>query len=157
RRGRRHRGWYCGFAGRIRSGSGGLESRYYRRRSGVSWGAAMTKHMLAVLFGAALAAAADPPSICGPVSGFVHDPGAPALLPVLGVPGAAWLGPAILSDANNVSVSRDGFVALAISGEQMLVGTSLRRTATWTPLNAALPSADLFAWSDTAAAVYSSN
>lgn len=93
------------------------------------------KHIL--LTGVLAAAAWAQDGIRGPVPGFVFDEQAKALRPMIGVPGASYLGGAIANDLENASVSPDGRLALAVRGGKMglldLSGVELR----WTELAAA--------------------
>ena len=61
------------------------------------------------------AAAAQTGAIRGPVSGVVFDGAARALRPVIGVPGAAYLGAPLAAGVDFASVAPDGRRALAVS------------------------------------------
>lgn len=50
--------------------------------------------------------------IAGPVSGFLFDPDSRSILPILGVPGAAYLGTPIAANLRKVEVARAGNIAL---------------------------------------------
>jgi hypothetical protein len=70
---------------------------------------------------AALALAAQETTLAGPVSGVLFDPQARALRPMVGVPGAAYLGEAILADLEFASVSPDGRFAVAVRADGVLL------------------------------------
>jgi DNA-binding beta-propeller fold protein YncE len=71
------------------------------------------------LFALALAAAALPAQesarFSGPTSGFLFDAPSRAIRVVMGTPGAAYLGQAVVGDLDNGSVSPDGRFAVAIA------------------------------------------
>jgi hypothetical protein len=99
-------------------------------------------------------------SVSGPVTGFVFDAQLGAVRPMLGIPGAAYLGAVAAPGLVAASVAPDGSAALAVRrGGALLLYTGLRGRA---PAVLALPGsmagADFFAWSsdNTAAAIFSS-
>ncbi|MBI2680405.1 MAG: hypothetical protein HYX25_05285 [Candidatus Solibacter usitatus] len=64
-------------------------------------------------------AAAQSPRMRGALSGFVFDPDARGVRPLLGIPGAATMGDPLLAgvDLQNAAVSPDGDYALAITND----------------------------------------
>jgi hypothetical protein len=95
--------------------------------------------------------------LAGPISGIVFDRAAGALRPMVGVPGASYLGDAIASGLESATVAPDGDLALAVSQGRLLLLTDLKSgTPVSTVLNAL--AGDRIAWSPdgASAAVYSS-
>jgi hypothetical protein len=94
-----------------------------------------------------LAAAAQTATrVAGPVSGIVFDRNARALRPMLGVPGASYLGDALLANLDAAAVSPDGDLALAsLEGRPVLISglKSLAPSATALDVLAG----DRFLWS----------
>jgi hypothetical protein len=102
--------------------------------------------------------------VAGPVTGFVFDAQSDALRPMLGIPGAAYLGNAMAIGLEAASVAPDGSVALAVQqGGKLMLYSGLRSA----PLAAltvsgAISRVDHFAWAPSGnaagspAAVYSS-
>jgi hypothetical protein len=70
---------------------------------------------------AALALAAQETTLAGPVSGVLFDPQARALRPMVGVPGAAYLGEAIVANLDFASVSPNGRFAIAVRPDGVLL------------------------------------
>ena len=60
------------------------------------------------------ALAGDQTSVGGPVSGFVFDQKQHTLRPMLGVPGSAYLGDALLANLDAAAVAPDGQSALVV-------------------------------------------
>ena len=81
--------------------------------------------LILVMF-ASLGAAQDGTALSGPVSGFVFDQGAHALRPVLGMPGASYLGAPVLDGLEAAGVSPDGSAALAVKEGALLLVAGLR-------------------------------
>ena len=98
-------------------------------------------------------------AVAGPVTGFIFDSQAAAMRPMLGIPGAAYLGKAMATGLNAASVAPDGSAALAVAADGKLVLYTGLRSAI--PQALAVPGAianpDHFAWATNAAAVYSSS
>ena len=96
--------------------------------------------------------------LAGPVSGIIFDAQARALRPMLGVPGASYLGAALAADLDAAVVSPDGERALAVSGGQLLLVTGLKSAVLAAPVDGAIAGVDRMAWSADGAyaAVYSS-
>jgi hypothetical protein len=77
---------------------------------------------------------------------------------LIGVPGSAYLGTAIVSDADAGSIAPDGAAALAVTQGRLLVVKGIKTASPEaTPVEGAIANADLFAWSRTGAAIYSSS
>jgi hypothetical protein len=95
--------------------------------------------------------------VAGPVSGVVFDRASAALRPMVGVPGASYLGNALLTGVEAAAVSPDGELALAVSEGRLLLVAGLKSL---NPSSAVLNAlaGDRFAWSadGSTAAVYSS-
>lgn len=98
--------------------------------------------------------------VAGPVTGFIFDAQMGAVRPMLGIPGAAYLGKVLATGLNAASVAPDGSAALAVQQGGKLVLYSGLRSATPVALavSGAIAGADRFAWAgnSSAAAVYSS-
>jgi len=113
---------------------------------------------LLLVLAPAAAVAQDATGISGPVAGFVFDAALHALRPIVGVPGASYLGEPAVTDIDRAVVSPDGASALAVRGGRVLFVSGLRSAA---PASAALDcieGVDRIAWSPggAVAAVYSS-
>lgn len=115
---------------------------------------------ISVFLVAALAAsclAQDVKNIGGPVSGIVFDSQARSLRPVVGVPGAAYLGDELAGGLDFASVAPGGKMALAVQGGVLFLVRGLDQgSAELTQVAGAIESVDRAAWSGSAAAVYSS-
>ncbi len=117
-----------------------------------------------IIFAAGVLAAAgwaqSSAGVTGPVTGFIYDAQMSAVRPMLGIPGAAYLGPVVARGLGAASVSPDGSLALAVQQNGKLMVYSGLRSATPTPLtvSGAIAGVDHFAWAadSSAAAVYSS-
>jgi hypothetical protein len=114
---------------------------------------------VAVLMGTG-AAAAQTVSWKGPISGLVYDSPSRSLRPLVGFPGASYLGAAILPDIEAASIAPDGEAAFVVqNGRAALVeglrGGNQRRLT----LPESIPQFERVAWaSDSrAAVVYSSS
>lgn len=100
----------------------------------------------------------DGARVGGPVAGFVFDSAQHALRPILGVPGASHLGPAVVSAVDYAAISPDGASALAISeGHLVLVSGLFDPAPAMNPIDV-IDGVDRIAWSPNGAfaAVYSS-
>lgn len=103
-------------------------------------------------------ALAQQDSVRGPLSGFVYDGAARAIRPIVGVPGASYLGAPLAVSLEFASISPDGKLALVESQGRLFL---LRRLETGRPSWLFLEGAgraERVAWNaeSTAAAVYSS-
>lgn len=101
--------------------------------------------------------------VAGPVTGFIFDAQSGAVRPMLGVPGAAYLGNVVAAGLKTASVAPDGSTALAVQQlGRLVLYTGLRGATPPAALNVpgAIAAADHFAWAanstGNAAAVYSS-
>ncbi|HTT61947.1 MAG TPA: hypothetical protein VMG35_08905 [Bryobacteraceae bacterium] len=100
----------------------------------------------------------DNAAVLGPVTGYIFDSQMHAIRPMMGIPGAAYLGAPVVSGLDAASVSPDGSAALAVQAGQLALYKGLgNATPAIVPLTGGM-AADYFAWapSGTAAAVYSS-
>lgn len=141
----------------------------YRRSSALRfWGGrGVYSHMqagriLCALGAFAISGWAQPSAgVAGPVTGYVFDALSGALRPMLGIPGAAYLGGLIVTGLDIASVAPDGSAALAVqqSGEPLLY-TGLRgATPVAVTIAGTIAAPDHFAWSSDggSAAIYSSH
>jgi hypothetical protein len=86
--------------------------------------------------------------LSGPVSGILFDAKAHALRPMLGVPGASYLGGALVSGIDAAAVSPDGVRALAVADGRLLLVTGFGDGAPQTALlDGAIAAVDRIAWS----------
>lgn len=106
---------------------------------------------------AAAVFAADISRLEGPVSGFVFDREQRAVRPVVGVPGAAYLGDALAEGIDFASVSPDGKVAVAIKDARLYAVSGFNSEVSWTPIDSAIDSLDRAAWSGSTVAIYSAS
>lgn len=95
----------------------------------------------------------------GPTGGVVYHQPSRSIRPVLGIPGSAHLGSAIVENVDFAAISPDGRWALAVRGESQTAVSGLDRME---PLERAIegliPGIDMAAWNEagTELAVYSS-
>jgi hypothetical protein len=123
-----------------------------------------TPRLLIALGALAISGWAQPSAgVAGPVTGFIFDAQLGAVRPMLGIPGAAYLGKAMATGLVAASVAPDGSAALAVQQGGKLVLYSGLRSATPVALAVAgaIAGLDHFAWApsnnaSSAAAVYSS-
>jgi DNA-binding beta-propeller fold protein YncE len=98
--------------------------------------------------------------VAGPVTGFIFDAQSGAVRPMLGIPGAAYLGPVVAPGLSAASVAPDGSAALGVqrTGKLMLYSGLRSAAPVALAVSGALAGADYFAWSgdSSAAAVYAS-
>jgi hypothetical protein len=118
----------------------------------------MSKNLLLITLAIPLLGLAqDGGPIRGPVAGFIYDRETRAIRSVTGVPGSSYLGGSILADVDAASISSDGASAIAVQQGRLVVVRGIRTASPAAqPLEGALAGADLFAWSRTSAAIYSS-
>jgi hypothetical protein len=96
--------------------------------------------------------------VAGPVTGFIFSPSG-NIRPMLGIPGAAYLGGAVATGVEAASVAPDGSAALAVQqGTHLVLYNSLRTIPVALGVKGAIAGPDHFAWTpdSSAAAVYSS-
>jgi hypothetical protein len=108
---------------------------------------------------AAGAAAAQTGAFSGPVAGYVFDAAAQSLRPVLGIPGASTLGPAIDAgysfSAAYVAPRQDSFIGIATDGSTHFFGIASGAISEKSVAGlAASPARVVFSPSGTAAALY---
>jgi len=96
-------------------------------------------------------------SVGGPVTGFIYDGQTTAIRPMLGIPGAAYLGAPATARVDAASIAPDGTAALAMQSGRLLLYTGLGSKPVAVAVSGAI-AADHFAWSgdSSAAALYSS-
>ncbi len=96
-------------------------------------------------------------TVQGPVAGYVFDQQARGVRPMLGVPGAAYLGSAVAAGLDAAGIAPDGSRALAVR-EGRLFLVLLKEEGAAAPVENAITGADRFAWSPdgSVAAVYAS-
>ena len=107
----------------------------------------------------AMAVAQNAARVGGPVSGFVFDRQARALRPMMGVPGASYLGAALAAEVDAAAVSPDGTLALAASQDRLTLVSGLQDlTPAFVAIEGAIGGVDRIVWSPDGAlaAVYSS-
>ena len=120
---------------------------------------------LLLAFGALAVTGSAQPSagVTGPVTGFIFSPTpSGSLRPMLGIPGAAYLGNAVATGLEAASVAPDGSAALAVQqGGKLMLYSGLRSAPVPTALavTGGIAIADHFAWApdSASAAVYSSS
>jgi DNA-binding beta-propeller fold protein YncE len=120
----------------------------------------MSSKLLLVFCAFAIAGwAGSSASVGGPVTGFIFDSQVAAIRPMLGIPGAAYIGAPVASQVGAASVSPDGSAAFAMQLGRLVLYTGLRGAApAIVTVDHAIAGVDHFAWAPdgTAAAVYSS-
>src|SRR5579885_1735285 len=77
----------------------------------------------------------DRTSVSGPVSAFLFDSQTRSIRPMIGFPGASYMGDAVTTDVDAASVSPDGSAALAVRQGRIFRITGLKTGA---PVEAAL-------------------
>jgi hypothetical protein len=105
-----------------------------------------------------LGSAQDRTSVSGPVSGFFFDQTSRALRPVVGVPGAAYLGSAALDGVDAASVCPDGSAALAVREGRLYLITGLNAVQSAAAVEGSIENIDRMVWAadGASAAVYAS-
>jgi hypothetical protein len=83
-------------------------------------------YSLAAFMTLVAAAAAQPIGVTPTLTGFLHDNGARALRPIVGIPGSAFIGHAVVNDLDAAWPSPGNDAAIAIRGEETLLITGLR-------------------------------
>jgi hypothetical protein len=130
-------------------------------RSGLYLNMHTGRFLIAVSTLAASGWAQTSPGVAGPVTGFLFDGQVGAVRPMLGIPGAAYLGGALATGLNTATIAPDGSAALALQQSGKLVLYSGLRTASPVALAVAgaIVGPDHFAWTadSASAAVYSSS
>jgi hypothetical protein len=90
-------------------------------------------------------------SLSGPVEGWYFDASERALRPVIGIPGAAYLGPSMITDLDAGSVAPNGKRAVVVRRGTLWLG-ALEQQWTWTSLGGPL-AVSRIAWDRASAAV----
>ncbi len=122
----------------------------------------VTSRLLVALCALAITGWAQPSAgVAGPVTGFIFGGPSGTLRPMLGIPGAAYLGGALATGLENASVAPDGSAALAVQQSgKLMVYSGLRNAASAAvAVTGGIPGADFIVFSpdSSAAAVYSSS
>ncbi len=93
-------------------------------------------------------ALAEAGTLRGPASGLAFDPASQSIRPILGVPGAAYLGPAILKGVQFVALAPDGDAAVVLLGKRLSLvrGLSVGSPASF-PLAELAAAPAKFSWS----------
>ena len=123
-----------------------------------------TSRLLIALGALAISGWSQPSAgVAGPVTGFIFDAQLGAVRPMLGLPGAAYLGKGVATGLDLASVAPDGSAALAVRrGGKLVLYRSLRNaTPVALAVAGAIDGADRFAWAASddaasAAAIYCS-
>ena len=112
--------------------------------------------LLALLAGG-LYLAAQEARLSGPVSGFVFDSVSRSIRPIVGLPGASYLGDALVAELDWAAVAPGGDVALAVKDGKLYALRGLGAEAAWAEIEGGLAAPERAAWSaDGSAAVISS-
>ena len=117
------------------------------------------RYLLLILCAFPVLGTAQNTAVGGPVSGFVFDQKAQSVRPMLGVPGAAYLGDAALSGVDAAGVAQDGNAALVSMEGRLYLVTGLKSdTTTTASIDGAIDGIDRIAWAagGDSAAVYAS-
>lgn len=85
----------------------------------------------------------------GPVSGFIFDQSTGALRPIVGLPGAAYLGDPVITELSWAGVAPGGRWALALRDGALIAVTGLRGPEpTWSPIESVQLTPDRAVWSE---------
>ncbi len=97
-------------------------------------------------------------AVQGPVTGYIFDPGTRAIRQMTGMPGAAYLGAAVVPNVDSAFVSPDGSAAFAVQAGRLVLYTGLTNVSPASVALRGLITTDRVAWAPgaTAAAIYSS-
>jgi hypothetical protein len=120
----------------------------------------LTGRLLAALGACAMAACAQTAAgVAGPVTGFIFDPPSETIRPMLGIPGAAYLGDVVATGLSAAAVSPSAAMALGVqrTGRLLLYTGFDHSSAHPVSVPGAILGGNLFAWAadSSAAAVYS--
>ena len=108
--------------------------------------------MRKLVFMLALPLAAQNSSVRGPMSGYVLE--ANSVRPIVGVPGAAYLGDALISNARAAAVSPDGRnLVVNVEGKTLMLTSTAEGSWQSSVITEEFPNASLFAWDERSAAV----
>ncbi len=93
---------------------------------------------------------AQEPGLQGPTSGLVFHAPSQAIRLIHGVPGASYLGPAVLSGISRAGLAPDGRMAVVRGGESWYLVNGLKtEDPIWTRIETASSDFDVIAWSST--------
>jgi hypothetical protein len=113
---------------------------------------------LCILVIAALNLGAQQTSLSGPISGYVFEASSRSIRPIMGIPGAAYIGDAVAAGLDWAAIAPGGSSALARTGGEVYLITGLESNLSWSIVEGALPDAGRIAWSaDATAAVIASS
>ncbi len=97
-------------------------------------------------------------SLSGPISGRVFDRSSRSLRPIIGIPGASYLGDPLVDGLDWAAVAPDGSRALALREGNLYSVRLLDSSPAWTAIEGALASPERVAWSgDASVAALSSS
>jgi hypothetical protein len=97
-------------------------------------------------------------SLSGPISGRVFDRSSRSLRPIMGIPGASYLGDPLVAGLDWAAVAPEGSQALALREGNLYSVRGLQSSPAWTLIEGALASPERVAWSgDASVAVLSSS
>ena len=97
-------------------------------------------------------------SLSGTISGWVFDSASRSLRPIIGIPGASYLGDPLVAGLDWAAVAPEGNHALALRAGDLYSVRGLQSNPAWTLIEGALPSPGRIAWSaDASVAVLSSS
>jgi hypothetical protein len=105
-----------------------------------------------------LTLAAQEALLSGPVSGSVYDPASRSLRPIVGLPGASYLGDPLIADLDWAAAAPDGRTMLALRSGRLWAVRQTGSALLWAGIDGGLASPERAAWSadGSAAAIYSS-
>jgi len=112
-----------------------------------------------MLWSVAMVMAAQPIEVSGPISGLVFDSRAAAIRPIIGLPGAAYVGDVLVGGLEWAAVAPGGRAALALKEGTLYGLDGLERLEpVWRAVEGAAVRADWAAWSPegSVAVIYSS-
>ncbi len=102
--------------------------------------------MLCALLIGGLTLAAQEASISGPLSGFVFDRASRSIRPIVGLPGAAYLGDAVAAGLDWAAVAPEGAVALAARDGRLWAVRGVGAEQTWVAVEGVVATPDRAAW-----------
>jgi len=96
--------------------------------------------------------------LSGPISGWVFDGATHSLRPIIGMPGASYLGDPLVAGLDWAAVAPEGNQALALRAGNLYAVRGLEGNPAWTLIEGGLPSPGRIAWNASASvAVLSSS
>ncbi len=119
------------------------------------WNLSFVFLALPLVFG--IPGSAQSTSLQGPSIGFVYDPVAKSIRPLVGYPGSAYLGRAVLGQLAQASLGPGATIALVVKDDALLAVPDLRQPGSMVMLQTGFAAWDQVAWSadSRTAAVYS--